>query len=82
MRVTDRLIRDTERKRKTGFFEEEEETFTYLERKKQFNINENPGISMQKNMEGINTRASIFDQQAVFHTKEMRKDTDGNHGLI
>lgn len=67
MRVTERLIRDTERKRKTGFSEEEEETFTYQERKKQFNIND---------------RASIFDQQAIFHTKGMRKDTDGNHGLI
>ena len=80
MRVTEQLIRDANRKKRqqAGFFdEEEEETMTYASWKPQKPLNRRPGPFSQQKMTGINSRESVFDQNAVFRTSEMTRRQDG-----
>ena len=66
--MTDRLIRDTKRRMERAGNREpdEEETFTYQERRKPGNLNEEKGVFEQKAFGGINTQQSVFDRTAVF----------------
>lgn len=73
MRVTERLIRDTQKqneRRRISRDEAEEETYTYQNRVKSPSLQENPGVFTRKKLEGINTRGSVFDETAVFHTRK------------
>ncbi len=74
MRVTDLLIKENQKKKKkqqrADFFDEEEETLTYQERPRQASLNEGPQMMTGKTFEGINSRKSVFDRMAVFHTEE------------
>jgi len=73
MRVTDLLIRENQEKKKRKQRSEdfdEEETLTYQERPRQTSINEGPQMMTGRTFEGINTRKSVFDRTAVFHTGE------------
>ena len=50
---------------------EEEETMTYKEHPAVYgNINRDKGIYKGKYSDGINSRESVFDAQAVFRTSE------------
>lgn len=74
MRITDRLIqqnRQIAQKRKQQ--EGEEETMTYQDRssRKFFNCAEQETYTSRMS-EGINTRASVFDRKAAFHTKKKK----------
>ncbi len=74
MKVTDLLIRENQEKKKkkqqADFSDEEEETYTYQERPRQTSLNEGPQVMTGKTFEGINSRKSVFDRTAVFHTGE------------
>lgn len=75
MHLTERLIRDTsgKMKRKNALpFEEEEDTMTYAPRERQKPLNQQAGVFQQQKLGGINTRRSVFDETAVFTTKERR----------
>lgn len=75
MQLTERLIRDTsgKMKRKNALpFEEEENTMSYAPRDRQKPLNQQAGVFHQQKMEGINTRRSVFDETAVFITRERR----------
>lgn len=74
MRVLERLIQDNEKQKKRkqtyGQEEDDEETMTYMYRKRQPFLNENAGVFSGKNLEGINTRKSVFDETAVFTVRK------------
>ncbi len=74
MKVTDLLIKENQekkkKKRRADFLEEEEETYAYQERPRQASLNEGPQAMTGKTFEGINSRKSVFDRAAVFHTGE------------
>ena len=62
MRVTERLIRDTNQKNKkrtARFSEEEEETMTYAPRKLQKPLNQQEGPFSQGIFEGLNTKECV-----------------------
>lgn len=68
MRVTERLIRQNQKKanrRKT--YPEEEETMTYKKRESIGSLNRERGV-FDSRFSGINTEKSVFDQTAVFQT--------------
>uniref|UniRef100_UPI004057A8F5 hypothetical protein n=1 Tax=Agathobacter sp. TaxID=2021311 RepID=UPI004057A8F5 len=70
MQITERLIRNTNeqnKKKKQNLEENEEETLTYLKKQLQISINGDKGVFGQQVFEGINTRKSVFDQNALFH---------------
>lgn len=70
MRVTEKLLLQNNKKRnkKPDDFQNEE-TMTYGVRKKKQDINGLQGGIFQSSIkEGINTRKSIFDSKASFHT--------------
>lgn len=68
MDVTDRLIRDTNRRMERAGKQdaEGEETPAFLERKRPANLNEERGVFEQKAFAGINTQKSVFDRTALF----------------
>ncbi len=74
MKVTDLLIKENQekkkRKQRADFFDEEEETLAYQEQPRQASLNEGPQMMTGKTFEGINSRKSVFDRKAVFHTGE------------
>jgi len=76
MRVTERLIRDTNQKNKRKAAppsEEEEETTTYALQKRQVPLNHQKGVFHQGTFEGINTKKSVFDETAVFFVEERKE---------
>ena len=74
MQLTDRLIKDTEKKQKGQRpivdEDEEEETMTYQERRPVVSLNTTPGVFESKMGRGINSEKSIFDKTAIFRTEE------------
>lgn len=75
MRVTEALIRQNNQERmkrnRKNDAEEEEETQTYKERNLEWwSINQNQSAFASPMENGINHNKSVFDQQAVFRTKE------------
>ncbi len=73
MRVTERLIRDTNQKnkrRKKEASDDGEETLTYMPKPRVRFINDSPDIFSGKMTEGINTQKSVFDRTAVFETRK------------
>jgi len=75
LKVTDLLIKGNQEKKKkkqqrADFFDEEEETYAYQEKPRQTALNEGPQVTTGKTFEGINSRKSVFDRTAVFHTGE------------
>lgn len=71
MRLTDRLIKDTEKKQNAQrpIEEDEEETMTYQERRPIVSLNAAPGVFESKMERGINSEKSIFDKTAIFRTE-------------
>lgn len=70
MRVTEKLLLQNNKKRnkKPDDFQNEE-TMTYGVRRKKTDINSLQGSKFQASInEGINTKKSIFDSKASFHT--------------
>lgn len=76
MRVTDKLIEDAKKreKRQKVQRDEEEETYTYCPRMRQGALNQVPGAFGSVLGEGINTRRSVFDEGALFHTETGSKN--------
>lgn len=73
MRVTEQLIRDNlKKKQQKEGYQEEEETLIYGNHKKQKPLNAEEDIFERRQLEGINTKESIFDRTAVFHTGGMQ----------
>ena len=71
MRLNDRLAQQQIRKNRSGNRTvEEEETLTYLSRKRETSLNEEQGVFQGKTFEGINTEKSVFDRTAVFRVEE------------
>ena len=69
MRVTDRLISDTQKKAgRAALPADDDETDEYMERRRQPFLNEMKSVFDQNSFDGINTAGSVFDRQAVFHT--------------
>ena len=73
MQLTDRLIKDTEKRKKIQRPIEDdddgEETLTYQERKSIVSLNTAPGAFESQMNRGINSDKSIFDRTAIFHTE-------------
>ena len=70
MRVTEKLLLQNNKKKnkKTDDYQNEE-TMTYGVRRKKQDINALQGSKFQASIkEGINTKKSIFDSKASFHT--------------
>lgn len=70
MPLTDRLIKDTAKKRKLLHSlpdeNDEEETMTYQKRKAGVSLNKSPDVFDSQLNRGINSDKSIFDKTAVF----------------
>lgn len=76
MRVTESLLRQNNMKKnkKKSDNEEDEPTQSYREKKYEYwALNQNKTAFDSPMDEGINTRASVFERQAVFRTKEGEK---------
>ena len=69
MRLSERLAKQQMQKNKSGN-QMEEETLTFLNRRRETALNEERGIFQGKTFEGINTEKSIFDRTAVFRVEE------------
>lgn len=74
MRVTEALIRQNKinnEKRKSRINEDDEPTQAYQDRKLEWwSINQNKSVFASPMDDGLNSRESVFDRQAVFRTKE------------
>lgn len=73
MRVTESLIRKNrlDRIKRNRSYEEEESTQTYREKgMERWSINQQQSVFASSLEEGLNRTESVFDQQAVFRTKE------------
>ena len=70
MRLSERLAKQQMQKNKGGNQMGEEETLTYLNRRRETALNEERGIFQGKTFEGINTEKSIFDRTAVFRVED------------
>lgn len=73
MRLTDRLIKDTEKRqniRRLPNDDDGEETMTYQERKPLISLNTAPSVFDSQFNRGINSEKSIFDKTAIFRTGE------------
>ena len=74
MRVTESLIRQNKinnEKRKNRINEDDEPTQAYQDRKLEWwSINQNKSAFASPMDDGLNSRESVFDRQAVFRTKE------------
>ena len=74
MQLTDRLIKDMEKKQKARRFinddDDDEETMTYKEQSRAIPLNVDPGVFESQMKRGINNEESIFDKTAIFRTKE------------
>lgn len=70
MRLGDRLAKQQQNNKKKPVQETEEETLTYLSRKREHALNEGRGVFQGKTFEGINTEKNVFDRTAVFHVRE------------
>ena len=80
MRVTDRLIRDNQKKQqRRKAISAEEDTLTYMQRKRQTSLNREPGVFESK-FQGINTEKSVFDRTAVFQVGKVRDRQDADKG--
>jgi len=66
-----RLQRDMDKKKKRGQTdpEDEEDTLSYMERKKMPFLNEEEGVFAVKDTTSLNTAPSVFDRTAVFRTR-------------
>ncbi len=76
MQLTEQPNRDTDGKnrRKNALpLEEEENTMTYAPRGRQKPLNRQTGVFHQQKLEGINTGRSVFDETAIFITREGRE---------
>ena len=71
MQLDVRLQRDMDKKKKRGRTdpEDEEDTLSYMERKKMPFLNEDEGAFAVKDMTSLNTAPSVFDRTAVFRTR-------------
>ena len=71
MRIDERLtkqnqqIAENRRRQQDG-----EETLMYMERHREASLNRYRGAFTDKMESGINTRQSVFDRTAIFHTGE------------
>ncbi|MBO6149462.1 MAG: hypothetical protein J6O55_08995 [Lachnospiraceae bacterium] len=82
MILDDRLAKDTrelERRKNLPPNEEEEEYYTYTDRKKEPYLNEGKSV-FSVHDRSINTSKSVFDRTAVFST-EKRKDNNTPHRI-
>ena len=74
MRVTESLLRQNMKKKKTSLYNreaDEEETLAYKERKPEYwSINRAKDVFASPMADGLNNSESIFDRQAVFRTKQ------------
>ena len=74
MRVTEALIRQNKiynEKRKNRVNEDDEPTQAYQDKKLEWwSINQNKSAFASPMDDGLNSRESVFDRQAVFRTKE------------
>lgn len=73
MRVTESLLRQNNLKRnqKNQKNEEDEPTQTYRKKEQHdWTLNQHKTVFASPMNEGLNTKGSIFDQRAVFRTKE------------
>ena len=70
MRIDDRLVKQNRElaKKKKQRLEEDEEWLTYAVRQRMTPINKDKGIFPDESS-GINTRKSVFDRTAIFHTQ-------------
>ena len=73
MRVTEKLQQQNMKKKSDlrNMAEDEEETMTYRKRKTEhWSINRAEDAFVSPMAEGLNSRGSVFDRQAVFRTKQ------------
>ena len=71
MRVTEALIRKNNQKKKKINNDDDEPTLSYKEKKLEWwSINQQEDVFQSPMADGINSRESVFDRQAVFRTKE------------
>lgn len=69
MRVTEALLRKNNKKKNTAQDEDEEPTQSYKERSwERWSLNRQKSAFASPMDDGLNTRESVFDRQAVFRT--------------
>lgn len=70
MKLTERLEKDNrqKQKRRSPSWDEDEETLTYMERKRPAFINERSHTFDRIGDDSFHVAPSIFDKQAIFHT--------------
>ncbi len=76
MRVTESLLRQNnlKNKNKNRYNEDDEPTQTYREERWEYwALNQNKTAFDSPLDDGLNSRKSVFDQQAIFRTKEGSK---------
>ena len=72
MKLTERLEKDNrqKQKRRSPSWDEDEETLTYMERKRPAFINEDQKTFSCIGDDSFHLAPSVFDKQAIFHTGE------------
>ena len=69
MRALDSIIQNQNKNNKKKNDDDYEPIDIYMDKPKRIFLNEEKGVFVNKDFEGINTEKNIFDKTAVFHVK-------------